>query len=38
MNFTKEREIIMRIKGIKYGDSGGNGTYKIVVNGALIAK
>ncbi len=32
---AKRRGIIMRIKGIKYGDSGGNGTYKVVVSGNL---
>lgn len=31
----RRRGIILRIKGIRYGDSGGNGTYKVVVSGNL---
>ncbi len=29
------RDIVMRIKGIKYGDSGGNGVYKVRLDGAV---
>ena len=29
------REIVMRIKGIRYGDNGGNGVYKVRLDGAV---
>jgi hypothetical protein len=31
----RRRDIVMRIKGIKYGDSGGNGVYKVKLDGAV---
>jgi hypothetical protein len=31
----RRRDIVMRIKGIKYGDSGGNGVYKVRLDGAV---
>ena len=31
IKLTKQQTIIVRIKGIKYGDSGGTGTYTITV-------
>jgi len=33
---AKRRDIVMRVKGIKYGSSGGNGTYKVRLEGPLI--
>jgi len=27
--------VLLRIKGIKYGDNGGNGTYKVTLNGPV---
>ncbi len=35
---ARAREIVMRIKGIKYGDSGGTGTYKITFDGPILLK
>lgn len=34
----KRRNIIMRIKGIRYGDSGGTGVYKVRLDGAVSFK
>ncbi len=31
----RARDIVMRIKGIKYGDNGGNGVYKVWLTGAV---
>jgi hypothetical protein len=31
----RRRDIVMRIKGIRYGDNGGNGVYKVRLNGAV---
>lgn len=33
---TKARELILRVKGIKYGSSGGEGIYKIRFEGPLV--
>lgn len=33
---AKRRDIVMRVKGIKYGSSGGTGTYKIKLEGPII--
>jgi len=30
-----KRDILMRIKGLKYGDSGGTGTYKVTLDGPV---
>ena len=38
INSAKGRDIIMRIKGIKYGSSGGTGSYKIRFEGAIVIK
>lgn len=35
IQISARRDIVMRIKGIKYGDSGGKGTYKVVLDGAV---
>lgn len=35
VQLNKRRNIIMRIKGIRYGDSGGTGIYKIRLDGAV---
>jgi hypothetical protein len=31
----RRRDIVMRIKGIRYGDNGGNGVYKVRLDGAV---
>src|SRR6185436_13930323 len=31
----RSRDLVMRIKGIKYGDNGGNGVYKVRLDGAV---
>lgn len=33
---AKAREIVMRVKGVKYGSSGGNGIYKVRFDGPLV--
>ena len=35
IQITGRRDILMRIKGIKYGDSGGTGIYKVRLGGAV---
>ncbi|MEP6705769.1 MAG: hypothetical protein ABJB34_13265 [Acidobacteriota bacterium] len=35
VKLSKAQVIVLRIKGIKYGSSGGTGTYKIVLEGAV---
>lgn len=35
VQLTRKSDILMRIKGIKYGDSGGTGTYKLTLDGAV---
>lgn len=34
----RRRDLVMRIKGIKYGDNGGNGIYKVRLEGAVDLK
>jgi hypothetical protein len=38
VQLSKRRNIIMRIKGIRYGDSGGTGVYKVLLGGAISLK
>ena len=35
IKLTKQQDIIIRVKGIKYGESGGRGTYTITIDGAV---
>lgn len=35
IQITRRRDILIRIKEIKYGDSGGTGTYKVTLGGAV---
>jgi hypothetical protein len=35
IELSSRRDVLMRIKGIKYGDSGGNGVYKITLSGPV---
>lgn len=32
---SSKQDVVLRIKGIKYGDSGGTGTYKVTLSGAV---
>jgi hypothetical protein len=36
VQLSAKRDIVMRVKGLKYGDTGGTGTYKITLDGPLI--
>ncbi len=36
INSAKQRNLILRITGIKYGSSGGGGTYKVLFDGAIV--
>jgi hypothetical protein len=36
MQFAKRQNIIMRIKGIRYGDSGGTGVYTVALEGSAL--
>jgi hypothetical protein len=38
LQLGRPQNIIMRIKGIRYGDSGGNGVYKVRLDGAVSFK
>lgn len=38
VNIAKEQIIVIRIKGIKYGASGGTGIYKVLLGGTSVAK
>jgi hypothetical protein len=35
IQLNRSRDVLLRIKGIKYGDSGGNGTYKVKLSGPV---
>ncbi|HEY0765856.1 MAG TPA: hypothetical protein VGD61_25980 [Pyrinomonadaceae bacterium] len=35
IQLSGKRDIVLRIKGLKYGDSGGTGTYKITLDGPV---
>src|SRR6185369_13911791 len=35
VQISTKQEVVLRIKGIKYGDSGGTGTYKVALSGAV---
>jgi hypothetical protein len=35
VQLSGKRDIVMRIKGLKYGDSGGTGTYKVTLDGPV---
>lgn len=36
VQLSGKRNILMRIKGLKYGDTGGTGTYKITLDGTVV--
>ena len=36
VQLSGKRNIVMKIKGLKYGDSGGTGTYKIALDGPVV--
>jgi len=36
VQLSGKRNIVMRIKGLKYGDTGGTGTYKITLDGPVV--
>ena len=36
LQLSGKKEIVMKIKGLKYGDSGGTGTYKVTLDGPVI--
>ena len=36
VQLSGKRDIVMRIKGLKYGDAGGTGTYKVTLDGPVI--
>ena len=36
VEFSGKRDIVMKIKGLKYGDTGGTGTYKVTLDGPVI--
>lgn len=36
VQLSGKRNIVMRIKGLKYGDTGGTGTYKIMLDGLVV--
>ena len=35
IQISTKQDLVLRIKGIKYGDSGGTGTYKVTLSGAV---
>jgi len=35
VTISNKQDVVLRIKGIKYGDSGGTGTYKVALSGAV---
>ena len=35
VQISTKQDVVLRIKGIKYGDSGGTGTYKVALSGAV---
>src|SRR5215831_4947604 len=35
VQISTRQEVVLRIKGLKYGDSGGTGTYKVALSGAV---
>jgi len=35
VQFSGKRDIVMKIKGLKYGDTGGTGTYKVTLDGPV---
>mgnify|MGYP003289489849 CR=1 FL=1 len=35
VQISSKQDVVLRIKGIKYGDSGGTGTYKVTLSGAV---
>ena len=35
VTISSKQDVVLRIKGIKYGDSGGTGTYKVMLSGAV---
>ena len=35
VSIGNKQDVVLRIKGIKYGDSGGTGTYKVTLSGAV---
>ena len=36
IQLSAKKDIVMRIKGLKYGDTGGTGTYKVTLDGPVI--
>lgn len=36
VQLSGKRELVMKIKGLKYGDTGGTGTYKITLDGPVV--
>ena len=36
VQLSGKRDIVMKVKGLKYGDTGGTGTYKITLNGPVM--
>ena len=36
IQLSGKRDIVLRVKGLKYGDTGGTGTYKIMLDGPVI--
>lgn len=35
IQISSRRDLLLRIKGVKYGDSGGTGSYKVALSGAV---
>ncbi len=35
VSISSKQDVVLRIKGIKYGDSGGTGTYKVTLSGGV---
>ena len=35
VSISSKQDVVLRIKGIRYGDSGGTGTYKVTLSGAV---
>jgi len=35
VQISTKQDVVLRVKGIKYGDSGGTGTYKVALSGAV---
>ena len=35
VSISSKQDVVLRIKGIKYGDSGGTGTYKVTLSGVV---